>query len=112
MANDVGVDGAVKVGTGPVRSTVRLGAEYSVPGAVFPYESDIEPAGSFRITVPSEQPETMTEADDVTAPDTVAIHPVAVPPKVKSLDSRPVGALEKLNAYDTEVAFVGLVAGE
>ena len=112
MANDVGVDGAVKVGTGPVRSMVTLGAEYSVPGAVFPNESDIEPAGSFRITVPSEQPETMTEADDVTAPDTVAIHPVAVPPKVKSLDSRPVGALEKLNAYDTEVAFVGLVAGE
>jgi hypothetical protein len=46
--------------------------------------------------VPSEQPDTTTEADDVTAPDTVAVHPVAVPPNVKSLDTRPVGALEKL----------------
>jgi len=62
--------------------------------------------------VPSEQPDTTTEAEAVTAPDTVAIHPVAVPPKVKSLDSRPVGALEKLKEAVTEAAFVGLVAGE
>ena len=62
--------------------------------------------------MPSEQPDTTTEADDVTAPDTVAVHPVAVPPNVKSLDTRPVGALEKLKEYVTEVAFVGLVAGE
>ena len=95
----VGEDGAdPQVTVGAVRSIVTVDAASRAVGPRLPSASETELAASLAITVPlAEQPLTETL---MTVPEELAgvkVHPVAVPPLVKSDDSSPETALEKVS---------------
>jgi hypothetical protein len=87
---------AVQAAVGEVLSTVTDVASKLAAGPALPAVSLTPEAASLKITVPSEQEETVTVIDDPEEAEGVKTHPVAVPAFEKSAEVNPETALEKV----------------
>ena len=93
IVDNAGVNDATDGGP---RSTVTVAAVLATTGPNAPPTSMTVPVGSERITVPVVPPPTVTVYGPAPEPVTdCTVQPVAVPPTVKSLASRPVTARVK-----------------
>jgi hypothetical protein len=108
-----GADGAV----GAVRSIVMVAAEILDGGPATPVEDVAPPAAKVGITVPSEHPVAVTVSELVAVPEIGVqekVHPVAVPPLLKSAAEMLEASTLLLNAneYVRVDALVGEVTEE